>query len=437
MPIIISSNGNPLPQIQTANVKGFRAPGKVVKNVDSPRSCLISQQLIQDTSFIDIYAAWIQPCVDFIREFKDGFLSDSQINDLFYKEQNDEEQQKQSDELYTEFFSLIDGKGPYFNALGQSRIWSPRLTGGIATAVDQALVGVAAHIRLRVKIVCLLLGGMPEDVFVNGKRWSNDFLPNPIETLGTEETDERNEFTLSISPVKELKLKILRNTGDMVRSIVVSYGRRKYTVKIPPHGYVKALFNNDELAGIKGCISCHSVDVRSAFVHVTGGTNPGVYECYKPNAPSTVNTDKNALDVAAHGEYGAVFLYSHELYDFETGRTLKTEKLPVCLYGAGSDWAFQYADGHLDTSLLGPNGSKVEYARMIVENGDMSLLIVDEQGTWDFGSTSLKKIKITEEEFVEAMMARFQHADACEQISTSYGATLRIKLDGNIEVKWP
>lgn len=435
MPIITSSNGNPLPQIQTANAKGFRAPGRVVKKTDAPRSCLISQQLIQDTSFIDIYAAWIQPCVDFIRGFKGDFPSNSQINHLFYKEQNNEEQQSQSDELYTEFVSLINGESPYFEALGKSQIWSPRLTDGIATAVDQALVGVAAHIRLRVKIVCLLLGGMPEDVFVNGKRWSKDFLPNPMETLGTEETDERNEFTLSISPAKELKLKILRNTGDTVRSLVVSYGKRKYTIKIPPHGYVKALFNNDELAGIKGCISCHSVDARSAFVHVTGGINPGVYECYKPHDPSIVPTKYNALDIAAHGEHGAVFLYDRELYDFETGRTLKTEKLPVCLYGAGSDWAFQYADGHLDTSLLRPNRSKVEYARMIVENGDTSLLIMDEQGAWDFGST--RPMEITEEEFVEAMMARFQHTDACEQISTSYGATLRIKLDGDIEVKWP
>ncbi len=429
---IISSNGNPLPPIQTENVKGFRAPGRAVKNGDS----LISQQLIQDTSFIDIYNAWIQPCVDYIRGFKDEFLSDSQIKDLFYNKQNDEEQQKQRDELYTEFFSLIGSQGSYFAALDKNQIWSPYLTQGIAGTVDQALGDVDAHIRLRVKIVCLLLGGMPDEVFENGQRWNIGFLPNPMETLDAEETDEKNEFTLSISPAKELKLKILRNTGDTVRNIVVSYGRRKYTVKIPPNGYVKALFNNDELAGIKGCISCHSVGARSAFVHVTGGTNPGVYECYKPYAPEIVGTNNIVLDAAAHGERGAVFLYNHELYDFETGRTLKTEKLPVCLYGAGSDWAFQYADGHLDTNLHRSNGSKVEYARMIVENGDTSLLIMDEQGAWDFDRASPKKSKITEEEFVEAMMARFQHEDACEQISTSYGATLRINLDGNIEVKW-
>lgn len=422
---VLFTNGDPIKAIQGTGIVDFCAPGDAIA-VDGMR--LNTALLLDNASFLGIYKLWIKPCIDFMRACNNAIPSDEGIKSLF----KDDKQPDKQTCFYKEFSDFISGKGSYGTALGGA-LWFQ--LPNIEQTVENALDGASAYMRLRVKTVCMLLGCDPQDVFNQKGNWALNFLPNPAEKNGAE-VEDGTVFELDLSPAKQLTPKMLCNPGEERRTIIVQYGEKSYSIKIPPHGYIKALFNEkDHLVCVKGSISFNPALFGNAFVHVTGGEKPGVYMCHQAyNQAFQFSMNSIVLDVAADGHGAAIFLCSDSLYDAGKNKKIKRSPLPVYIYGAGSLWAYQYADGHLETNLF-QNGQPVDHAYAIVENvnnNNMSLMLFDGKNVWSFNGG--EPVQVSMNTFVEAMMARFHHNGICEKVA-SYAMALTINSDGELEVK--
>lgn len=113
-----------------------------------------------------------------------------------------------------------------------------------------------------------------------------------------------------------------------------------------------------------------------------------------------------------------------------SGETEREDRRPIRVYGAGTLWAVQYADGTLRCNLHKKGGQPIERAVAVVENADRSLMLRDEDGFWDCAGGVAKAI--SEDAFVHCMMDRFLSSDVCESVTGAL-MQLRIRRNGEFE----
>ena len=242
------------------------------------------------------------------------------------------------------------------------------------------------------------------------------------------------QFPLDFDHMEGLYPRTLRNDRNQPCTIQIVFRSETDPITLPPHGFLRVVFGDPackRLLSVKGCISLNGSDTRNAVVQRPGPKQPALFLYHKQYRDLfPLETGGAFLDAAADGRGGAVVLTNHGLYDTATGETEREDRRPIRVYGAGTLWVVQYADGTLRCNLHKKGGQPIERAVAVVENADRSLMLKDEDGFWDCAGGVAKAI--SEDAFVHCMMDRFLSSDVCESV-TGVLMQLTIRRNGEFE----
>lgn len=408
--------------------KGLRNLGKELKNSEKR---LNSALIKDDDTFADLYDLCIAPCTEMMCELE-GREWDNRELSLFYEGA----EETACEQFLESFIRFILGRSPY-----NIKIWQMCPHEAICAAVEGELETVPFYVRLRVKVICILAGYVPEQVFAEGVNWFGAFLMDTAQN-DFYEVSEGMTFPLILENPEGLYPRTLHNSGSQPCRIEVSYQSANYQICLPAHGILRVVFANqacDSLVNIKGNISFNSSDTRNAVIQMANPdqiSNPNqtaLYMYHKQyREPFELETRGAFVDASADGKGGAAVLTRSGLYFTRNDRLEKNEKLPIRVYGAGTLWARQYGDGSLECNIHKRGGQPMNLAISVVENKDRSIMIVDEDGAWDCVGGVAREI--TRDQFVQCMMERFSKDGVCESAGSSL-MRLHIRYDGMLEAE--
>lgn len=415
------ANGNTIPKLEHTP-RGIKVPKRGLQNGDQ-----LSTALLHDgDAFADLFELWFVPCVALMQETNMAEPL-SPVLPLFYENGNEAE----SNAFLERFTRMILGRSPY-----NLTIWPMCPHEKICAEVDGKLSGVSYWIRLRVKAVCILLSAFPDEVFAEGTNWFGIFLQNSA-NADYFEVMNGMRLPLSFASVERLFPRTLHNDNDQPCVITIAYQSSTYEITLPAHGFLRAVFSDkscQRLIGIKGNISFNESETRNAVLQLPDGGRPALFMYHKQYRDVfAIETGGPFADAAADGQGGAVVLTNYGIYYTRNGETVREKTPPIRAYGAGNLWALLYADGTLKCNLHKKGGLSIERALAVVENGDYSLLVRDESGTWDCNGGVAKEI--SEEQFVRCMLERFCcNGSICERGRSSL-MTLAIQSNGTYEAE--
>lgn len=399
--------------------KGLRKPGKELMKYDRKLNTAL---LKDDDAFADLHELLLEPCDEMIRDVEGSAVGD-QGRSLFFEGAD----KQKCDEYLRRFIRFICGRQPY-----SMEIWPACPADSICDMIDCELPDTSCYMRLRIKIVCILMSALPEQVFAEGKNWFSAFLSDAAEEDFIEVSDGM-EFPLELDMPAELYPKTLRNKSGNPCRIMINYKSEQYRICLPANGFLRVVFGDKEckrLISVKGNISFNGSDTRNAVVQLADQSQISLYMYHKQyREPFELETGGAFTDASADGKGGAAVLTKGGIYYTRNGRLERSERLPVRVYGAGTLWARHYADGTLECNMRKKGGLPVNRAIAVAENRDRSILIRDEEGAWDCEGGVARKI--TDDKFVQCMMERFAGEDVCERTGNPL-MKLHIRYDGKL-----
>ena len=412
------ANGKPVPACKSGTRRELRMPGREREE----GNLLNAELLLDDAVFVDLYDMWIAPAA----EAMSGSRPEPAAVSLFFAGASEEA----GAAFLERFRRFILGREPYGD--GTNGIWPLCPAEKICRQVDQLLADSPQYLRLRVKVFSMLLGVMPEEAFAEGTGWSGYFCARGSQADRLE-CRPGMAFPLTFSDVQELYPAVLTNDSDRLCQIEVTSPSETFRITLPPRGFLRAVFADPEhtrLVSVKGNISFNSAEARNAVVQLPRRESQALYLYHMSyRDPFELETGGPFTDAAADGRGGAVILGPRGLYCTHSSRLLE-DRNPVRVYGAGNQWAWHYANGHLEGNLRFRDGRPVTEAIAVAEQGDQSLLFLDEAGAWRCRGGIASPI--SEKEFVQGMLGRFLTEEACE-ISESSLMRLRITHRGTLE----
>ena len=393
----------------------------------------IDEGLITDHGDFDfLYGMWLEPCVELMTTLP-GVRAGA-VRNLFFPPEDghpapDEEYLRQ---FIVCFGNRICGYSPF---PAKAAIWPSCDFFDIYDAVDQALDGAEAYLKLRVKAVCACLNAYPDQAFSLGVNWSAPFLPKP---RGAREADIAGgeEYELVLREPATLIPVTLKNPAPEQRAVTVVYGGKKYKVSLPANGFMRAVFNEKgNLVNLKGAISLNYSITAAGNANAVIQMADGQRLCCLPlstKRPWDYTGVAGFMDAAADGQGAANVLMPGGVFNTFTNRINGNAGRPIRLYGGGRDWAFLYADGRVEANVRFQNGEKMTKAHSIVENGFAGLMFRDAQGAWMSKGGRLHQV--SDDEFAGCMLARFDCGASCERASAAPFATVDVNGNGTLYI---
>lgn len=393
----------------------------------------LSAGLLADRfAWAHIYTAWITACVDYMwsmRHEDDDCAAPGEeqirIAKLFQEGADPEE----CEAFLKEYRECLTR--PQYPNVG-----SAASAEKICVYICRKMAGAPIWLRLRATAVCLLTNSFPETLFSEGARWSHVLLAPAIAARYKADSIEAQEgltFELepgaASGPEMRLAARTLMNRSGKVCGIRLRYKDVDHLIKLPPYGFLRALFSDsrcERLVSLKGCISCcnagsaiiqkgSSGGDRLFYAHRTGGVSRLV-------AMPVTGPFWDASADETEGVTGAVVLSADELYStVDPQRRLSGSSgkpLPVRCYRSGNQWAWLYEDGVLAGNLCG--GADMDGVTAVAEEAGRGLLVCRHGKFFDYRSNVEREI--TEGEFVQAMLGRFLQAGQgeCEVLATQF-----------------
>lgn len=411
------ANGEPVTKCGTSLAE-LRIPGNNCSDDKKINIALVKD----DDSFQDLFDCWISPAIENIEKLKN---KKNEILNLFYEGLDE-----------TECSSFLEKFTDYV-VLSEEPIWPMCPDIEICNGVDDILSDALCYMKLRIKVICIFLGVLPNQAFHEGQNWHVAFLPD-ITTDDYFEIEDKVKFSLCFDSVEGLFPRTLHNNSNKPRSIKITYNKAKsYQIRMPAYGFLRVVFGDKDcksLVSIKGNISFNDAAAGNAIIQLTNKEVLSLSLYHKDNDESyELEIPGTFTDAAANGNGGARVLTSGGIFDTGTGKIVKTKKMPIRVYGAGNFWAVHYADYSLECNMK-KNDAPINKALAVVENGDTSLLIRDEKSAWEYKRGNWEEI--SDEIFVEYMMMRFsctEGTDRCENEKSSL-MNLCICQDGTFGV---
>lgn len=383
-------------------------------------------------AWADIYRAWIMACVDYMWFLKHG---DAEMD-------APEEEQVRIARLFQEGADEADCEAflkEYCRMLTKPQypnVGSAAMAEKICGQIDKKMIGSPLWIRLRVTAVCLLTNNLPETLFAEGIKWSEALLAPAIAAKyesGIIDVEESQVFELEpdavLEPGMRLTARTLRNKGVKACRVVLRYKGIEHPVKLPPRGFLRALFSDHgcaRLVSLKGCISC--CDAGSAILQKGDAGGGSLFYAHRIGGGSRLvrmpltGPFWDAAADESNGVIGAVVLTAGELYStVDSGRRISESSgapLPIRCYRSGIQWAWLYDDGNLVSNL--PGARNMDGVTAVAEEAGRGLLICRHGKYLDYRSNVEREI--TGGEFVQAMLGRFLQAGQgeCEALSTQF-----------------
>lgn len=403
----------------------------------------LSESMVTDDLYFDeLYNLWICMCVEYVlRERKDSQKAGELMGELFCSDENlkevelirklfrsDEQETEEKKEKCRKFME-------YYCEMMITPVANPFCPKDICTnirkVIEDNMRGIPEYIKLRVLVVCVFLGRVPEEIFESGKEWYKVIFGEI-----NHDEDEKNycdiekgmKFYLNLKGEGKLFPRILRNNNEEVCEFKVIYLKDTYTIKMPPYGILRAVFADENcktLVSIKGNITFD--DVGKALVQ-RGEKDNCILERYSLQDGSMEISNKGfLLDASTNGRGGITLLSPQGISS--TMYIKVPEELPIRCYGSGEAWAWLNADGNLNGNL--GDGKMLKDVTAVVEDGDKGLLVCCKGKCWDY--RKIPKVEISEMEMVQVMLKRFITKEGeCESVRTRY---LQLSITRNGERK--
>lgn len=320
---------------------------------------------------------------------------------------------------------------------------SPVINEALFNKIDQDirsnLNGVSFYLQLRLILICTLVGRMPTDFF--GNNCYTVLKPSILENLVDIPVTDGKTFTIEFSAAGDtLYPRKLVNKSDKLCRVTVKWNKDEYkdeyTVKVPPHGFVRALFADPEaqhLLELKGCISCnatHSVIQRPSDQNTE---SLYLYEPYRK--PRRLLEGAHLYDAAAYQvcpDGGYIYRAATDIAQLHTNiGDLKPSEMPIRLYSSDVHWARLSENCLLETDFQS-DGWKckegvIAVAEYVAEDGSNYLLFRTKTEAWQTVGDDI--VKTTDAVFVYAMLNRFDSEEYCECVD-------RYKINLKGEVEW-
>lgn len=396
----------------------------------SQNNCRLSAKNLTDIgAWADIYMAWIAVCVDYMwfvghgknkMEEKAPKTEQVRVIKLFQDGAKEEER-----------VEFLDSYRKMLTKPGYPNVGKLFMAEKICADIDRQIPDMASYMRLRVKAVCLLANSAPENIFTEGAGW-NDVISAPVlsATYEAGTINVADKMCFEIEPDAgfdsgiQLTAKTLRNKSNTICRIQIQWRGENYFVKLPPYGFLRAVFADSghaKLVSLKGSISCCDTDY--AIIQMGDEAGNKLYHAHHVgDIASLIEIPSSGLfwDAAADekdGVTGAVILTVNELRStVNRGRRLLRGdgiSVPIRCYRSGNQWAWLYEEGRLESNLL-RNGADMEGVTAVAEDAERGLLVCCQGQFWDYRGIVRKEI--SEDEFIEAMLRRFSQAgsDECE-----------------------
>jgi hypothetical protein len=389
-------------------------------------------QLTDKFAWADIYRAWIMACVDY----------------MWFMEHGDPEKEAPQEEQVRMAKLFLEGAeesrcheflNRYREMLTRPQypnVGSSAAAEKICSEIHGKMAGAPIWLRMRVTAVCLLTNSPPEVIFSEGLKWPGALLGPTIAAKyesGVIDVREGLLFELEpgavSGPGMKLAPRTLRNKYNKVCSVIIRYKGIEHLVKIPPYGFLRAVFSEGScvrLVSLKGAISC--CDAGSAILQKGDDQGSRLFYAHRSGGASRlvgmplIGPFWDAAADERSGVTGAVVLTAGELYStVDPGRKISEgdkAPLPIRCYRSGSQWGWLYDDGVFVSNLSG--GRDMEGVTAVAEEAGRGLLICRQGQFLDYRSNVERQI--TEGEFVQAMLGRFLQAgqDECEALSTQF-----------------
>lgn len=302
--------------------------------------------LTNEDAFKKLCKKWLQPCVDVINERGgEGW----NLEKVFQTNLNDADEHMTEDFLNS-LTSCVRGMFRY-RGLQNGVAFDQNKVNKVKNEVEQRMAEAPKHLQLRVKTICILLSSEPQEIFVNGEKWAQDYAKPD-----TNEIDVRNnqKYDIQLRGVEKLHPKILYNRGAGPVTILIvdqedPEGTMTFDVTIPGHGKLLALFADEagtKLVNLKGSISVVKKD--PTWMIVRSGDNVTFYDS---DGNVQMIRDGLFIDIAPDGN-GSFAVLTEKGIEFRSIRE-SLEKKPVRIYGYDSLWLWQYEDFRLEGNLRG------------------------------------------------------------------------------------
>ena len=195
----------------TNKKKSLKGPWR---NQQCSEQYFLDEELVKnDSSFEELLRLWIRPCMD-----RDNGTYPS--GRLFRKGADPEAQSA----FLSDLINLVTRD-----------LWPRCPHEEILSAVDKLITAASTEIHLRVKVICIFLGRMPNQVFSHKENWYTEFVPNQSDAEVLEIRDG-DAFEVCLDGVKKLTPRLLHNPTDTLCTIRICYDGSEYFIRIPPHG---------------------------------------------------------------------------------------------------------------------------------------------------------------------------------------------------------
>lgn len=369
--------------------------------------------IIDDIKFADLYLSWISPFVNEMWRIHKNTKTPAppeelnRVLSLFRPAADD----RQRDEFLTQYRDFLSDPATF-------GIGSPTYAAHLCKDIDQRMVGIAAHLRARVKAACLVANCEPHILF--GAQWLGQF---PMQDNDLLDVKDGTTFALVLSPMPPQGLipRTLHNASNCSCEIKVTHGEREYTIQMPPHGILRAVFLDAEctqLASLKGNISCR--DTCQALIQAGDDKGAQLFHISRFTGALPFPRSNHFLDACADERGGAIILTARTLCSTLGNEPYLEQRdgqpLPIRCFSSGSQWAWLYADGRLESNL--PGREHMQGVVSVVEdaaNGN-GLLVYSGEGAIDMRQNADRPV--SDEVFCEQMMRRFSHPESCETVET-------------------
>ena len=417
------------PEIERITMRGLNFLNMVVGR---NRYRLSAQLLADRAAWAEIYTTWIMACVDYM-----WFMGHGDPGAGAPKEEQirvarlfQEGAQETDCDAFLEGYKRMLTKPQYPN------VGSAESAERICGDIHRKMAGAPLWLRMRVSAVCLLTNSLPEEFFSEGAGWTAVLLaPALAAKYAAGIIDVTNGMALELVPCAGpvpgtgLVPGTLMNRSGEVRRMHIRYDGVDHPVRIPPHGFLRALFSDrgcSRLVSLKGAVSC--CDAGSAILQKGDAGGDGLFYAYRTGGAFRLvrmPLPGPFWDAAAdenNGVTGAVVLTANELYStVDPGQKLLRSDgaaLPIRCYRSGSQWARLYEDGSLVSNL--PGGEAMENVTAVAEEAGRGLLVCRKGRCFDYRSNVEREM--TEGGFVQAMLGRFLQAGQgeCEVLATQF-----------------
>ena len=412
--MIFYGNGDAISSIQ--NIDEAADLDELVKSSGGIPSKLISE----DTLFEELKDRWLKILI--LEMQKDESLKVN-FQTAFYGKSV----------TYDNVEHLLERCGKKLFAIDR-QFWPTKMTSLIKKAVCNNTYAIPPCYCMRLGILCILTGLMPEELLSEGTAWPVSFQKLSETGDGYINVKQGDYFSMESQECQKLFPVTLKNDSNESVSITIKVNSEEKNISLPPYGILRAVAADEKataLVGVKGSISMGKINQHFAYLQ-KGEKNLVQLKNILCRTERTIKVIQGILmDAAAWGDGNGVLILTQNMMADSLGRikNVQRKEIPIRCYGAGGEYALLYDDGNAITNIKGMENLRNVIA--IVEDGSRGLLI--EQST----NQGIRYLDcrygkwngdITAQVFFNLMLMRFSDADFCEKTGNDQ---MMIGIDSN------